>query len=214
VGASAPDNTPGHRLAADDDWTSRPAWVRLAPFLGRPPALTRRQWRVLGLVAMASFFEMYDLYLLALTLKQIQADLAIPEASLGVLGSLVRFGALPAGVVALVADRVGRRKVLLGTILAYTLFTGATACAPMAQVFVLLQFCARTFAVAETLLAVVVIAEEFDPDVRGWGIGAMGAIQACGAGFAALLFMGVESLPWGWRSLYLVGLGPLLLLAA
>ena len=60
--------------------------------------------------------------------------------------------------------------MLLGTILAYTLFTGATACAPTAQVFVLLQFCARTFAVAETLLAVVVIAEEFDPDVRGWGL--------------------------------------------
>jgi putative MFS transporter len=68
--------------------------------------------------------------------------------------------------------------------------------------------------VAETLLAVVVIAEEFDPDVRGWGIGAMGAIQACSAGFTALLFMGGEALPWGWRSLYLVGLGPLLLLAA
>ena len=125
----------------------------------------------------------------------------------------MRFGALPAGVVALVADRTVD-AALLGTILAYTLFTGATACAPTAQVFVLLQFCARTFAVAETLLAVVVIAEEFDPDVRGWGIGAMGAIQACGAGFAALLFMGVETLPWGWRSLYLVGLGPLLLLAA
>jgi MFS family permease len=214
VEASEQADTLGHRLAADGDRTARPAWVRLAPFLGRPPALTRRQWRVLGLVAMASFFEMYDLYLFALTLKQIQADLAIPEASLGVLGSLVRFGVLPAGVVALVADRVGRRKVLLGTILAYTLFTGATACAPTAQVFVLLQFCARTFAVAETLLAVVVIAEEFDPNVRGWGIGAMDAIQACGAGFAALLFMGVESLPWGWRSLYLVGLGPLLLLAA
>ena len=176
-------DTPSHRLAADGDRTSRPAWVRLAPFLGRPPALTSRQWRVLGLVAMASFFEMYDLYLFALTLKQIQADLAIPEASLGVLGSLVRLGAFPACIVALVADRVGRRKVLLGTILAYTLFTGATACAPNAETFVLLQFGARTFAVAETLLAVVVIAEEFDPAVRGWGIGAVGAIQACGAGF-------------------------------
>jgi len=214
VGGSEQADTPGRRWAADGDRTSRPAWVRLAPFLGRPPALTQRQWRVLGLVAMASFFEMYDLYLFALALKQIQADLGIPEASLGVLGSLVRFGALPAGIIALVADRIGRRTVLLGTILAYTLFTGATACAPTAQVFVLLQFCARTFAVAETLLAVVVIAEEFDPEVRGWGIGAMGAIQACGAGFAALLFMGVAALPWGWRSLYLVGLGPLLLLAA
>ena len=212
--ASEQADTPSHRLATDGDRTSRPAWVRLAPFLGRPPALTRRQWRVLGLVAMASFFEMYDLYLFALTLKQIQADLAIPEASLGVLGSLVRLGAFPACLVALVADRVGRRKMLLGTILAYTLFTGATACAPNAQTFVLLQFGARTFAVAETLLAVVVIAEEFDPAVRGWGIGAVGAIQACGAGLAALLFMWVEVLPFGWRGLYLVGLGPLLLLAA
>jgi len=205
---------PGNRPVADSDRTSRPAWVRMAPFLGRPPALTHRQWRVLGLVAVASFFEMYNLYLFALTLKQIQVDLAIAEASLGFLGSLVRFGALPAFVVALVADRVGRRRVLLLTILVYTLFTGATACAPNALTFVIMQFCARTFAVAETLLAVVVIAEEFDPDIRGWGIGALGAIQACGAGFAALLFMGVESLPFGWRSLYLVGLGPLLLLAA
>src|SRR4029450_2511128 len=102
VGASAQDDTPGHRLTADGDRTARPAWGRLAPFLGRRPAGTRRQWRVLGLVAMASFFEMYDLYLLALTLKQIQADLGIPEASLGVLGSLVRCGALPAGGGALV----------------------------------------------------------------------------------------------------------------
>jgi putative MFS transporter len=107
---------------------------------------------------MASFFEMYDLYLFALALKQIQADLATPEASLGVLGSPVRFGALPAGVVALVADRIGRRKVLLGTILAYTLCTGATALAPTAQMFVLLQFLCPDLCGAETLLAVVVIA--------------------------------------------------------
>jgi hypothetical protein len=54
---------------------------------------------------------MYDLYLFALTLKQIQADLAIPEASLGVLGSLVRLGAFPACLVALVADRGLCRKI-------------------------------------------------------------------------------------------------------
>jgi MFS family permease len=144
--------------------------VRVALFLGRPPALTRRQWRVLGLVTMALFFEMYDLSLCALTFTQIQADLAIPEAFLGVLGSLVRLGTFPACVVALMANRVGRRKVLLGTILAYTLFTGAIACVPTAQTFVLLQFGACTYAVAETLLAVVVIAEECDPAVRGWAL--------------------------------------------
>ncbi len=198
---------------ANEDRAYRPRWLQFAPFLGRPPALTRRQWRVLGLVAAASFFEQYDLYLFTLALKQIQAGLGIPEAQLGLLGSVVRFGAFPAFLVALVADRIGRRRVLLFTILAYTLFTGATAFAPNAQIFVVCQFLARTFAVAESLLAVVVIAEEFDADVRGWGIGAFGAIQSCGAGLAALLFTLVGDLENGWRGLYLVGLIPLLLLA-
>jgi putative MFS transporter len=198
---------------AEGDRTYRPAWLRAAPFLGRPPELTRRQWRVLGLVATASLFDQYDLFLFALALKQIQAGLAIPEEQLGYLGSLVRFGALPAFLVALVADRIGRRRVLLGTIVAYTLLTGATAFAPNPELFVAFQFLARTFAVAELLLAVVVIAEEFDPGVRGWGIGALGAIQACGAGLAALLFALFGSLENSWRGLYLFGLVPLTLLA-
>lgn len=213
---TAPDgqaDTPENDNWRQGDRAYRPRWLRLAPFLGRPPALTRHQWRVLGLVGTASLFENYDLALFSLALKQIQVDLAIPEASLGVLGSLIRLGALPAFVVALAADRLGRRRVLLSTILIYTLLTGATAFAPDAQTFVILQFLARTFAVAEALLAVVVIAEEFDPATRGWGIGALLAIKACGTGLAALLFAGVEHFPFGWRSLYLTGLVPLLILA-
>jgi len=199
--------------ADDHDRSYRPKWLYYTPFLGRAPQLTRRQWRVLGLVALASFFELYDLYLFQLSLKQIQADLAVPEVHLGLFGSMVRFGALPAFLVALAADRFGRRQVLLYTILAYTLLTGATAFAPDLYTFAILQFFARTFAVAETLLAVVVITEEFDPENRGWGIGALGAIQACGAGLAALLFAVIDYVPYGWRGLYLVGLAPLMLLA-
>lgn len=66
---------------------------------------------------------------------------------------------------------------------------------------------------AETILATVVIVEEFPPEHRGWGVGAAGAIQACGGGFAALLFGFVDVLPYGWRALYLVGLVPLMLIA-
>ena len=62
-------------------------------------------------------------------------------------------------------------------------------------------------------IAAVVIAEEFAPEHRGWGIGALGALQACGAGVAAIMFGFVEYLPYGWRSLYAIGLGPLLLIA-
>jgi len=63
------------------------------------------------------------------------------------------------------------------------------------------------------IIAAVVIAEEFAPEHRGWGIGALGALHACGAGFAAIMFGFVEYMPYGWRSLYAVGLIPLLLIA-
>jgi len=193
--------------------SNRPGWYRLTWFLGRPPELTPRQWQVLGLVAIVSLFEQYDVFLFSLSLKQIQADLGVSEANLGMLGSTVRMGAVFALPIALAADRYGRRKLLLLTVIAYTTLTGATALAPTAEIFVACQFLARAFAVAETLIAVVVIAEEFAPEHRGWGIGALGAIQACGAGLASVAFGFVEVLPYGWRALYVIGLVPLGLVA-
>jgi MFS family permease len=193
--------------------SNAPRWYRFTWFLGRPPELSDRQWSILGMVAAVSFFEQYDMYLFSLNLSHIQAELAITEGNVGYLGSIVRAGALLSILITLAADRWGRRETLLFTVIAYTILTGATALSPNAEVFVVLQFFARAFAVAEVLIAVVVIAEEFPPQHRGWGIGALAAIQACGAGLAALFFSMVDILPFGWRSLYLVGLIPLGLVA-
>ncbi len=190
-----------------------PGWYRVAWFLGRAPPLSTSQWKLLGLVAAVSVFEQYDIYLFALNLKQIQADLSIPESQLGLLGAVVRAGSFLAVILAIAADRWGRRALLLLTVLGYTLFTGATAFSPNAELFVVFQFFARGFAAAEVMIAAVVIAEEFPPENRGWGIGALAALQACGAGLAALLFGFVESIPYGWRTLYFIGLFPLLLIA-
>jgi len=189
-----------------------PKWYRLAWFLGRPPPLSALQWKILGLVAAVSIFEQYDVYLFALNLKQIQLELMIPESDLGFLGAFVRAGSFFAIFFALAADRWGRRRLLLVTVVGYTLLTGATALSPNAETFVLFQFLARGFAAAEIMIAAVVIAEEFPPEHRGWGLGALAALQALGAGLAALAFMFVDSVPFGWRSLYALGLIPLLLI--
>ena len=190
-----------------------PAWYKLTWFLGRPPDLSQHQWKVLGLVAAVSFFEQYDIYLFLLNLKQIQAELQMAESELGFLGAVVRAGSLAAILLALAADRVGRRIMLLVTVLGYTFFTGATALAPSAEAFVAFQFFARAFGSAEVVLAAVVIAEEFAPEHRGWGIGALGALQACGAGFAAIMFGFVDDIPYGWRTLYAIGIVPLFFIA-
>src|SRR4051812_34229977 len=150
----------------DEDRSYRPRWLWVTPYLGKAPPLTRRQWRVLSLIAFVTMFDQYDLGLFSLALKQIQADLSIPEAQLGQLGALVRLGALPALILTVFADHLGRRRVLVWSIAAYTLLTGATAFSPNATTFVALQFLARTFAVTEVSLAFVVIAEELDPEHR------------------------------------------------
>ena len=190
-----------------------PRWTQWTPYLGKPPALTDRQWRVMGLVSVAVLFDQYDLSLLSLALKQIQAELHISEGDLGSVGAFVRLGALPSFLIVMLADLIGRRRVMIGTIVVYTLLTGASAFAPDAQAFMWLQFFARTFAVAETILAYVVVTEEFDAAHRGWGIGALAALAAGGNGLALVLFSSVNVIPFGWRALYLVGLVPLTLVA-
>ncbi len=193
--------------------SEKPRWTLWLPFLANAPELTRRQWHVLGLVSLASLFDQYDRSLFVMALPQIQRGLGIGEGEVGLLGSIVSLGALPAIFIALAADRIGRRRALLFTVLAYTALTGATALAPDAKSFIALQFLARAFGAAEMLLAVVVIAEELGASARGWGIGAFLSIQACGVGLSALLLPLTAEYEQGWRALYLVGLGPLLLLA-
>lgn len=198
---------------APGEVVGRPPWTTWFPVLVRAPLMTPRQWRVLLLVSLATTFDQYDRSLFAMALPQIQASLGITEGQVGYLGSIVRLGALPALAMTMMADRLGRRRVLLFTILAYTLLTGASALARDAETFVMLQFLARAFGTAEILLAVVVLSEELAPEHRGWGVGALFGIQSVGVGLAALLLPLVETTPDGWRWLYAVGLLPMLVLA-
>lgn len=209
------DDDPPERPAPgpSDDRSFRPPWLDRFRFLGEPPSLTRAQWKVLALVSAASFFDQYDAGLFSLALKQIQTDLAMPEAQLGYFSSVIAFGSMLAILLTWAADRFGRRRLLMATIVGYTTLTGATAFSPDAETFVVLQFFARMFVTAEYALAIVVIGEELDDDARGWGIGALAALSACGHGLAYLLFAFVDVLPLGWRALYLVGLGPLAMVA-
>lgn len=191
-----------------------PWWVWFAPFLFalRMPNFNKHQWRILGLIGFASLFMRYDGAVLQLALPQIQSSLGISDAALSNTVALIELGSFPAFLLMLAADRIGRRRLLLITIVGYTLMTGATAFVTSLSLFITLQFLARVFLMAEVMLASVVIAEEFPADARGRGIGALAAIAANGFGVAALLFAFVEVLPFGWRSLYVVGLVPLLIL--
>jgi putative MFS transporter len=187
-----------------------PWWI--PPFLGSVPAIPDDLLRLLGLVSLALFFEAYDLSMLTSALKHIAHGLGIDEHQMGGYLGLIRLGALPAFLLIPIADRVGRRRLFLGSILGISAFTFLTAFSQTPWQFVALQMIARTFMVTATACAVVIVTEEFPAEHRGWGIGMMGALAACGVGFGALLFSAIDLLPGGWRALYVVGATPLLLL--
>jgi MFS family permease len=187
-----------------------PWWV--LPLFGRAPDLEPRLWTLLGLVALALFFEQYDQSMLTSALKFIAADLGMSEADLGVYLGAIRLGALPAFLIVPFADRLGRRRLFLGCVVGSSVGTFLTAFAGTAVAFVVLQMATRTFLLAGAAVAFVIITEEFPAAHRGWGIGILGALGACGHGLGAALFAAIDRLPHGWRDLYAVGLLPLFLL--
>ena len=189
----------------------RPWW--LPHFLGRVPAgLEARYVSLVGVVALAGFFESYDLSVLSAALKQIRESFELSQAEMTMLLAWVRLGAFPAFFVLPLADRIGRRPVYLAAIAGMSLATVASAFAQTAIQFIAIQTVARTFVVATIATATVIIAEELPAKHRGWGIGMLGAIGAFGYGLGALLYAFVDWLPYGWRSLYIVGGIPFFLL--
>jgi putative MFS transporter len=190
--------------------TAIPRWRRA---LGPPRPLPAGQRRLLVLLGTAFAMNSYDFGILSLALPQIQAELAVPEAEAGRLAAAARLGVLPALLVAMLADWHGRRRLLVLTVVGFSVCTLLTGFARTPAEFMLLQFLARVFTAAEEMLAIVVITEELDADVRGFGVGLMGACGGLGHGLASLLYSQVDVLPYGWRALYVLGAAPLLLLA-
>lgn len=183
------------------------------PFIARQfPPFTPRQWRVFAIALTAGFFDQYDDALLSLALPQIQRALAIAEAGLGTMLSVIRLGYVASLFITPMADVFGRRRLLLYTIVGYTVFTGLSALAAHQREFVGAQFLARGFAGAESSTALVILAEEVDAAVRGWAIGMLDALISTGYGLAAMVFAAIKIVPYGWRGLYALSLVPLLLI--
>lgn len=186
-----------------------PWWI--PPFLGGVPDVDGRLITLLGLVSLALFFEQYDNSMLTAALKHIAADLHIGETQLSGFLAIIRLGALPSLFLVQFADRIGRRRIFLVSVIAFSLGTLATGFAQNAAQFVVLQMLTRMFMIAGSAVAAVIVIEEYPAAHRGWAIGMIGALAACGQGLGAALFAAIEHLPYGWRFLYVVGFVPLLL---
>src|SRR5262249_50865221 len=116
-------------------------------------SLSSRQRMLLFLLGTATLFHGYDTFIVSMALPYIGRDLAASETTLGFALSAIRVGALVSIFFGRIADRRGRRGLLLLTVLAYTVATGATGLSRGIVDFVLLQLVAQTFLVAEVAIA-------------------------------------------------------------
>lgn len=189
------------------------AWARAPRFIRPPHPVPERHMRLIGLVGIATLLGAYDLNIFGLAAKQVLAEFGKPETATGATIAIFRLGVFGALILCLMADLIGRRKLLLFTVLGMALSTLATAFAPNYEAFLIAQFFVRVFAYTEDMLCIVVIAEEFEERTRGWAISTLGALSALGGGVAVIVFTMVAFLPGEWRAIYFIGAIPLLLLA-
>jgi putative MFS transporter len=169
---------------------------------------------LLWLLVSAAFFEGYDSSILALLLPNIQASFHASEAVLGLTRIPIELGLFLAFFVARLSDRLGRRPMLLWSVVGYTVFTAATALSWDIWSFAVFQLLSRVFLGAEYAIGVTMIVEEFPAERRARALGTLLTFSALGTiAVGLLLFVGLQNSALDWRAFYLVGLLPLLVLA-
>lgn len=174
----------------------------------------RSEWRVLGPLTLAGFFESYDNTLLAIGVPTIALGLGVSVEALAGGIAVIRLGALAAYPFLRLADRWGRRKVLILSLALFTVLTGLTALAWTLLAFVVFQFCARCFLQVEGALASIVIAEEVRPDRRGAALSVLGLIAGTSGAAVLAIKIAADAIGgWGWRLFYVFALLPLAVVA-
>ncbi len=209
LGAEPPEG-PSSRDPARETVARSPWW--LPRVLGRPRAVAPEHVHLLGVISLALLFENYDQAMLTAALKQIAETFGLIESDLSQLLGLVHGGAILAFLIIPFADRIGRRRLFLISLIGLSVATVLAGFAQSVGQFIFLQMVSRTFMITCTATAFVIITEEFPASDRGWGIGIAGALGSVGHGLGLLLFAAIDVLPFGWRALYVVGMAPLLML--
>ncbi|MCO4773114.1 MAG: MFS transporter [Deltaproteobacteria bacterium] len=193
-----------------------------APSSGPKTKLSGYQIKLFVFLSVATLFEGYDFFALAQVLDNIQVEFSLSKFEVTALTAFINAGTILAYLLVRKADRWGRKRVLTITILGYTLFTLLSGLSTTVWAFAITQFIARMFLIAEWATAMVYAAEEFPADRRGMVIGVLQAFSSLGAivcaGVVPMLLKlsfdwGGETINPGWRSVYFVGVVPLLILA-
>ena len=154
--------------------------------------------------------DSFDVMLYALVLSSIMPDLGMSKEMAGALGSLTLVASAAGGIFfGLVADRFGRTRALISSVLIYSVFTAACGFAnSVAQLAVFRIFLGIGMG-GEWASGAALVSETCPAEHRGKALGFMQSGWAVGYGAAAIVTAVVLPV-WGWRGVFFVGILPAL----
>ena len=133
-------------------------------------------------------------------------DFGVDNTGIGIAGAFVRVGIVIALPAAILADRIGRRRVIVAVAWLAPLLSVLGAIAPTFGVLVVTQTLARPMGVALAFLVGVVAAEEVPKNSRAYAVSILAMAAGFGAGVAVLALRLADIGPSGWRLVYVVSL--------
>jgi MFS family permease len=178
--------------------------ARFAWWTGASPEARR------ALVA-ASFgwmLDSFDVMLWAMVLAALMPELGLSKATAGLLGSLTLVASAAGGLVfGVLADRFGRRRALMASILIYSVFTAACGLATGVVMLAVFRVFLGLGMGGEWASGAALVSETWPARHRGK---ALGLVQSSWAvGYAAAAAVAAVLLPvWGWRGVFFVGVVP------
>ncbi len=164
--------------------------------------------RALAAASFGWMLDSFDVMLYALVLASLILDLGISKQTAGILGSITLLAAAVGGLAfGAIADRYGRVRALIGSVLVYATFTAACGFAQSIVQLAIFRILLGLGMGGEWASGAALVAETWPDKHRGKALGIMQSCWAIGYALAALAAGLI--LPWkGWRAVFFVGIIP------
>lgn len=171
----------------------------------------REARRALIAAALGWMLDSFDVMLYALVLTSIMPDLGMTTKVAGVVGSVTLLASAAGGLIfGFVADRYGRTRALMASVLIYSIFTAACGLAQTVVQLAVFRIFLGIGMGGEWASGAALVSETWPAEHRGKALGLMQSAWAIGYGAAAVL-VGFVLPRWGWRVVFFAGILPALL---
>ncbi|GAB3557597.1 MFS transporter [Arthrobacter alkaliphilus] len=186
--------------------------MTLTARLDRLP-LSRPHYLLLLIGGLGYTFDGMDGAVVAFLMPAVKGAFALDNGQLGVVAAASPFGFLFGAIIAgYLGDRIGRKKVMMYSLIVYAVASLVAALAGNFEVFLIARIITGVGGGAESAIIAPFLAEFVPSKRRGWFIGALAGFFSFGFIGAALIgrFI-VPAMPEGWRWAQVITFLPILM---